>query len=755
MTSANGIRTAPRTRAEFVQAYQSMGWAMFPVHTWEGDEGCSCRDPGCSSPGKHPISHVNGVAVAPHGCKDATNDLPTLLHWFSVLCPWANIGLATGEPSGVDVVDIDSKHDDLGFRSWRAFLAESRMGAPQTLTADTGGGGQHLFFNWTPGLGNRTGWIKGVDFKTTGGYVVLPPSDHASGRPYTWPETPTRPSPTDLPPQIREALIVAGRAGANGERLPDLTTVLNGVEEGARDDNLFRTACKLRRIIGDDPASRAMITELIRTAAANCSPPFPQAQADKCIEQAFKQDHSDSSESPHVDGIRKSHGGNGTRFARRFGHKVIFVKGIGWHEWDGSVWRSVDAVDVERLAKVVVEDLYDLAKADDLTAAEGAKAFTFAKNTDAPNGIDAMLRMARSDEGLLYAPNDLNLDPMMFAVENGVVDLTSGDLLPTSRFDLITARSPYAYDPSAKTPMWDAFLRWAMQGDSEMVGFLQRLAGIALRGDVPEHIMPVMLGAGRNGKNTFVETLTSILGAYATLSFPVKALTSPDMDDRATAVMYGKRLVVASEANKRVPLNAATVNSYTGDGSLRGRFLYKDTFEFTTSHLLMFVANNRPKVSDTKDGIWSRLKLVQWGAKISDARKVDHYHLKMLANEGPGIVAWCVAGALDYAANGLMVPDKVKQASASYRENEDLLGAFIKEHIVAEPDHVARREDLKTAYLVWCEANDVDRKDREGARDLIDSIGQRLPIDPNGRGPGGIRGIKGIRVMVPTLYGGQ
>ncbi len=445
---------------------------------------------------------------------------------------------------------------------------------------------------------------------------------------------------------------------------------------------LSRLACRLRRQLGDQ--NRA-VEVLILHAAANCSPPFPEDEALRKVEQAFKQDHSDSGDTTHVDGFRKSHGGNSIRFARKFGHKIIYVAGPGWYAWNGSVWRRCESVDVERIAKDVVEDLYDLARHPELTGPDRTKTFTFASRTDGPHGIESMIKMARSDEGLLRWPDELDADPYKFAVKNGIVDLRTGKLIASSRFDLITSRSRYDFNPATPTPRWSAFLNWAMVGDQAMISFLQQLAGLSMIGAAPEHIMPVMLGSGRNGKNTFVETLTSILGDYAMFPFPTGALTSANMDPQATARLFGKRLAVASEANKRVPLNSAVINSYTGDGQLLAKFLYKDTFTFQTTHLLMLVANNRPKVTDTNDGIWSRLKLINWSAKIGDHEKIPRYHELMLQEEGPGIVAWCVAGAMDYLTNGLRVPPKVTEASDAYRRVEDVNGSFIEDCVVAGP----------------------------------------------------------------------
>ncbi len=115
--------------------------------------------------------------------KNATSHVEQIDRWWATF-PNANIGLATGEPFGVDVLDVDPR--DTGSESlWE--LEHQYGELPSTVMSLTGGGGSHIFGLHVAGLKNQTGQIApGLDFKTTGGYVVLPPSRHISGRYYTW-----------------------------------------------------------------------------------------------------------------------------------------------------------------------------------------------------------------------------------------------------------------------------------------------------------------------------------------------------------------------------------------------------------------------------------------------------------------------------------------------------------------------------------------------------------------------------------------
>jgi len=153
---------------------QKLHWPVFPVFEIV-DGPCACGAFDCDRRGKHPRT--------PHGFKDASKEPAQIVEWWTKW-PDANIGLATGEVSGVDVLDIDRRacgNDSL----WELECKYGEL--PPTVMSMTGGGGAHIFASHIPGLKNQAGRIgDGLDFKTTGGYVILPPSNHASGHQYEW-----------------------------------------------------------------------------------------------------------------------------------------------------------------------------------------------------------------------------------------------------------------------------------------------------------------------------------------------------------------------------------------------------------------------------------------------------------------------------------------------------------------------------------------------------------------------------------------
>ena len=135
---------------------------------------CSCRDPGCGQPGKHPLG-----SLVPHGVKDATCNRARILAWWT-RHPQANIGLATGHV--FDVLDVDGPAGAYAIQE----LAATHGLASSGPLVRTGGGGWHFYLAPT-GLGNASpAGLAHVDWRGRGGYVVAPPSRHASGHPYQW-----------------------------------------------------------------------------------------------------------------------------------------------------------------------------------------------------------------------------------------------------------------------------------------------------------------------------------------------------------------------------------------------------------------------------------------------------------------------------------------------------------------------------------------------------------------------------------------
>lgn len=225
--------------------YAARGWAVVPLHT-PGAEGCSCSQGGCTSAGKHPRT--------PHGLHDASRQPDQLWRWWH-RWPDANLGIRTGRESGLIVLDVDPRH---GGEDSLAILEATYSPLPETLTAHSGGGGQHRYFRHPgPRLPNSTqaGGYAGLDVRADGGYIVAPPSLHQSGQPYRWQEAA---SPLAVLPNWLSVLLAPQPTPVRpvpplpcGMPTPDraekwLRLALERARPGARNATGYWLACRLR-----------------------------------------------------------------------------------------------------------------------------------------------------------------------------------------------------------------------------------------------------------------------------------------------------------------------------------------------------------------------------------------------------------------------------------------------------------------------------------------------------------------------------
>lgn len=263
-------------------AYAKRGWAICPIW-WPSEPGlCACpAGHNCNSPAKHPITR--------NGIKDATTNETIIRSWWAKN-PFANIALHCGINAGVMVVDVDPRNG--GMESIKSIGQLLR-----TPTALTGGGGWHLFYKYSDGFNNAKSIRPGIDIKTTGGYVLLAPSMHASGDRYQWSKDRGlgKIKLSEIDPKIFE--MVKDKAERNIYRprkiydldkpspAKDFMRSMPAIANGSRNDTIFRCACSLRASQLPDAEVMDRIHALNR---AKCSPPLPDREVDLILRSALR-----------------------------------------------------------------------------------------------------------------------------------------------------------------------------------------------------------------------------------------------------------------------------------------------------------------------------------------------------------------------------------------------------------------------------------------------------------------------------------
>lgn len=247
------------SKCEAALGLAGRGWSVFPVHTPTGQGGCSCLKASCDRIGKHPRNA--------HGHNEATTDSAVIDRWWRQW-PDANIGLATGQTSGLVVLDIDP--DKGGEESLRE-LEKQFTRLPETVEVLTGGGGRHLYFQSPRDTTIRNSVSvlgPGLDIRGEGGYVVAPPSLHRSGRTY---EYEVEHHPDEMPLATLPAWLLA-KLTEHPRQTTKPEALGSPIHDGQRNVRLTSLAGTMRRPGMTEASIRAALLEDNRQ---RCVPPVP------------------------------------------------------------------------------------------------------------------------------------------------------------------------------------------------------------------------------------------------------------------------------------------------------------------------------------------------------------------------------------------------------------------------------------------------------------------------------------------------
>lgn len=402
--------------------------------------------------------------------------------------------------------------------------------------------------------------------------------------------------------------------------------------------------------------------------------------------------------------------GNGRRLVDMHGHRIRHCKAYGdWMIYDGRRWTKDELYEIESMAQEVPRQvLMEIPATPDEAVIEAHKKWsTMSQSRDR---LDAMTRTARSM--LAVTPDQLDRDPWLLNVENGTIDLKTGEFREHRPGDLVTKIAAVAYDPDAKAERWEAFVLEIMGGDVELADYLRRAVGYSITGVIREHVLFFLYGSGRNGKTVMLNTLFGTLGDYAN-EIDSDLLISQNFAQHPTGLteLEGRRMVAADEADDGRRLAEAQVKKLTGGNPIQARRMGKDFYTFRPTHHLFFAANHKPEIRGMDAGIWRRIKLIPFEVAfdlgVKGGRKPDLELESKLVAERSGILNWMLRGCREWQEHGLDEPAVIRRVVQDYQSEMDVLGSFIEETCVPDADARVVLGPLYDEYKRWGEANNI------------------------------------------------
>jgi P4 family phage/plasmid primase-like protien len=403
---------------------------------------------------------------------------------------------------------------------------------------------------------------------------------------------------------------------------------------------------------------------------------------------------------------------NGELFARYYRGQFLYVWQLDqWFRWNGVIWEECTGGEVEAAAKqvstVIANKALEALKSGD-ESGNSRRLFTHAFKAQNNQQIKSMIALSRSEPDMSEKSVDrLNHDTHLLGVKNGVVDLKTGMLVQPDPIMLMTKQCNANYLTDTQCPQWLKFLNEVFQGKQELINSIQRLLGYTFTGSVTEEIMVICYGFGANGKSVMSNVIQHVAGGYGKTGSPslLKSRRDDDSSPRSDiAGLAGYRYISLNEMQSGDRLDEQVVKLLAGREAISARALYKDHMTYKPSGKVWLKTNHKPIVKEDDDGIWRRLVVIPFGRKFAEAERNPNLE-EQLIQEADGILAWIIQGAVQWHQNGLSICPTIKQESAEYRTESDLLGHFLEERVEFDDAARAIETDVYFFYQNWCRAS--------------------------------------------------
>ena len=511
--------------------------------------------------------------------------------------------------------------------------------------------------------------------------------------------------------------------------------------EGSRNNTMSRFAGRVLKKYGVTDRAR----EAFELHARRCDPPLPEDELNTiwnsavkfykntvCTQPGYVEPDEYNSE---FDSLKPE------ALIKEYRDELLYTDATQFLSYDGMCWRenrqkAVGAVE-EFLDMQLVEsrDQFETAVAhmlavdpslDEITVRKGGRAL---EKLITPQNAEAFgeLQTTRAYYGFVMkyrnykhiADTQNTAKPMVAtdinlfdAQENylntpgGTYDLAKGlnGMMPHKATDLLTKITNCAPGDEGRQ-LWEDALQLFFCGDQDLIDYVQMTVGMAAVGKVYVEALIIAYGEGRNGKSTFWNTISRVLGTYSgamsadSLTANCRRNVKPEI-----AELKGKRLIIAAELEEGTRLSTSILKQLCSTDQIRGEKKFKDPFDFTPSHTAVLYTNHLPKVSASDDGTWRRLIVIPFHAKIEGSSDIKNYADYLFNNAGPAVMSWIIEGAKKDIEREFKIepPKVVANAIAEYRGMNDWLSHFLEDCCVTGDGLEQKSGDLYQEYRAYC-----------------------------------------------------
>ena len=356
---------------------------------------------------------------------------------------------------------------------------------------------------------------------------------------------------------------------------------------------------------------------------------------------------------------------------------------------------------------------------------------------------------------------ELDKDPFLLNVQNGVLDLRTSTLIPHDPNYLSTVQLQVIYDKEADCPATRRFLREALY--EEDVPALQELLGYLLWRDYPAAKAWMLVGTGGNGKSTFIALLKTLLGMENVSS---RGLVDLERNRFATAELYGKFANLYADLEDVALKTTGKFKMLTGRDPVTAEFKYRNGFPFVNFAKLVFSCNKIPEAVDDTDAFFRRWVIISFPNQFLGDREDRNLLAKLTTSEElSGLLNFALDGLKRLQANGWHFSNTktTEEVRLEYIRKSSPVKAFLMDCCKQDVEGLVAKSDLFSKFSEYCHLHKLPVLSSDSFFKKLPEVNPNLdkfygtipnsPLKADGK-PKRIHCVKGL-VMLPEEEWGK
>jgi len=274
--------------------------------------------------------------------------------------------------------------------------------------------------------------------------------------------------------------------------------------------------------------------------------------------------------------------------------------------------------------------------------------------------------------------DDENKNEQYLVFQNCLLNLKNNSITPHNPEIFTLNLLPYNYDPDAKCPRWERFLKEIFLNDSEKIQFVQEAIGYCLHFDLPVPALFFLVGTGSNGKSVLLNTMVNLFGEENICNISLNILK----DQFYRIQLNSKMLNLTSETPNSKKIETDLIKDVVDGDWVTGRNIFEKPVKFKPYAKHFFAMNKLPDLNDYSHGMWRRIKVIEFPKTFTE-NEMDVYLTEKLKKELPGIFNWALEGLNRLKANKFRFTkcSSILKSVEKYKTKNSSILSFISDNL--------------------------------------------------------------------------